>query len=204
MCGPSSGEVAVGQDQTNLLNQIMNENSTVFGESQGILSSLNSAFQPILAGGPNQTGFSQAEDTSLNTEATEQTAQNYTQAKKELQEDQAADGGGNDFVPSGVDASQKESLDALAAQTQSQQQQTILQNNYATGRQNFYTAAGGLQGVATSLNPTGTADAAVGAGSAASTTQNEISENSNSVWTSVLGALGGVAGAAATQAVKNP
>ena len=174
----------------------MNENSTVFGESQGILSSLNQAFAPILAQGPNQAGFSQAEDTSMNTEATEQTAQNFGKAKQELQEDQAAEGGGNDFVPSGAQDAQNESLAATGAATQSQEQQQILQENYATGRQNFMNAAGVLGTTASTLNPTGTADAAVSSGSAAATTANTIAAQGNSIWSSVLGALGGVAGAA--------
>ena len=174
----------------------MNENSTVFGESQGILSSLNQAFAPILAQGPNQAGFSKAEDTSMNTEATEQTAQNFGKAKQELQEDQAAEGGGNDFVPSGAQDAQNESLAATGAATQSQEQQQILQENYATGRQNFMNAAGVLGTTASTLNPTGTADAAVSSGSAAATTANTIAAQGNSIWSSVLGALGGVAGAA--------
>ena len=174
----------------------MNENSTVFGESQGILGNLNKTFAPILAAGPNQTGFSTAEDTSLNTEATEQTATNFALAKKAMQEGDAAAGGGDTFEPSGAEKVREGALDATGAAVQSQEQQQILQQNYATGRDNFYKAAGVLGDTANSLNPVGFADAAVNAGSAASKTESDISNSGNSIWSSVFGALGGIGGAA--------
>jgi hypothetical protein len=196
MCGPSAAQNTVQADQINLTNQIMSENSTVFGESQGILQTLNSTYAPILAQGPNQTGFSNAEDTSLNTEATDQTAENFSQAQRTLQENQDAQGGGNNFEPGGEEASEDESLAATAESSQSAEQSQILQANYTQGRQNFNTAAGVLGGVATTLNPVGTASTAVSSGAAAATTANTIAAQSNSIWTSVLGALGGVAGEA--------
>jgi hypothetical protein len=197
MCGPSAAQNTVQQNQIDLSNQVMAQNSTVYGESQSILNSLNSAFQPILAAGPNQTGFSDAESTSLNTQATEQTAQNFNQAKKEMQDNEAASGGGNNFIPSGSASSNEEALAATGAAAQSSEQQQILQQNYATGRQNFYQAAGELGNVASTLNPTGTTGNAISAGSSAASTANTIAAQGNSIWTSVLGALGGVAGAAA-------
>jgi hypothetical protein len=196
MCGPSAAQTTIQQDQINLLQNISNQNSTVFGESQGILNNLNKTFAPILAAGPNQPGFSQPELTSMNTQATEGTAGNYATAQKNLQENQDAEGGGNNFLPSGVNQTQRANLASAGAAEQSQQQQQIVQANYATGRQNFNNAAGVLGQTASTLNPTGTANAAVGAGSAAASTADTIQQQSTSAWTSVLGALGGVASAA--------
>lgn len=196
MCGPSASQTTVQADQIDLTNQVMQQNQQVYRESQGILQSLNSAFAPILAAGPNQTGFSQAEDTNLNTEATDQTAKNFSNAQRTLQENQAAQGGGNSFEPGGVQQSENESLAATAEGVQSNEQQQILQANYAQGRQNFNTAAGVLGNEASTLNPVGTATAATGAGSAAAKTANTIQEQSNSAWNAAIGALGSVAGAA--------
>lgn len=196
MCGPSADQTTVQDDQMDLARQVMAQNTTVFGESQGILNSLNAAYDPILKAGASQTGFTDAENTSLNTEATEQTASNFAMAKKAMQENGAAQGGGNTFIPSGGAKSNEEALDATGAQTQSQLQNTILQNNYTTGRANFNTAAGVLGGEASTLNPVGTAGVATGAGADAATTANTIAQQSQSAWTSVLGAIGGVAGAA--------
>jgi hypothetical protein len=196
MCGPSAAQNEVQADQLNLTNQVMSENSTVFGESQGLLQSLNSAFTPILQAGPNQAGFSQAEDTSLNTEATDQTAENFSQAQRTLQENNAAAGGGNTFEPNGVQSSENESLAATAETAQSSEQSQILQADYAQGQANFNTAAGELQQEASTLNPVGTANAATSASSAASNTANTIQSQSNSIWSGVMGALGGVASAA--------
>jgi hypothetical protein len=183
----------VQADQLALTNQVMAQNSSVFGESQGILNSLNAAYQPILDQGPNQKGFSDAENTSLNTEATEGTAQNYANAQKALNDDTAAEGGGNTFEPSGAAAVNRQALAATAAGSESSEQQQILQANYAQGRANFSNAAGVLGQTASTLNPVGTAGTAVNAGTAAA---NTIASQSNSVWTSVLGALGGIAGSA--------
>jgi hypothetical protein len=180
------------------------ENQQVYGESQGILDSLNSAFTPILEAGPNQPGFSQAEDTALNTEAEDSTATNYANAEKTLQENQAAEGGGNLFEPSGAAQSERAGVAEKAAGTLSGEQNQITQQNYATGRQNFMNAAGVLSGEQSTLNPNGTAEAATGASSAASSTANTIASQSNSVWTSVLGALGGIAGQAAGGLTKQP
>lgn len=198
MCGPSSAQIAVQGDQLQLTRQIMDENQNVFGESQGILNSLNQAFTPILQAGPNQPGFSQAESTALNTEAEDQTATNYAHAERALNENQAAEGGGNLFEPSGAAEGNRAALAEAAAGTLSGEQNQILQNNYATGRQNFMNAAGVLDSTARTLNPVGTADAATGASSAASSTASTIASQSNSIWTSVLGALGGIAGQAVT------
>jgi hypothetical protein len=196
MCGPSAAQTTVQQDQLDLTKQIMAQNSSTYSESQGILNSLNAVFQPILENGPNQTGFSQAEDTSLNTEATEQTARNYASAEKALNDNMVAAGGGNNFIPSGAAAANKQALAATAAGTLSGEQNTILQQNYATGRQNFMNAAGTLSNAASTLNPVGTADAATSASTAAGNTANTIAAQGNSVWTSVFGALGGIAGQA--------
>ena len=202
MCGPSAAQTTIENSQIDLANQIQAQNSTVFGESQGILNSLNAAFTPILEAGPNQTGFSDAENTSLNTEATESTAQNFANAQRQMQESGAAAGGGNTFAPSGVTAANKASLAATGAAALSGEQNQIQQANYATGRQNFMNAAGVLGGEASTLNPVGTANAATGADSSAASTANTIQQQSTSIWSSVLGALGGVAGQAVAPAIK--
>ena len=196
MCGPTSGQAQVQNSQIDFMNTLSSEYKNVFGQSQGILSSLTSAFQPILQAGINQRGFSDAERNSMNAQATEGTAVNYDQAKRALQENQAAQNGDSQLTP-GQDAQQQEELAATAAGTRSAQEQEITQADYATGRQNFMNASGTLGGVAAQLNPNGMAGAVTNSSEAAGNTANQIAQQGNSVWTSVMGALGGVAGMAA-------
>jgi len=196
MCGPSSAQNTVQSDQLDLTKQLMNENSQIYGQQSGILQTLNNTFAPILAQGPDQTGFGKNELTALNTQNTDTTAENFAQAQRTLNENRAAEGGGNTFEPSGAAASEDESLAATAEASKSANQNQITEANYAQGRQNFNTAARVLGTTASTLNPTGAANAATSSGSAASSTANTIAAQSNSVWSSVLGALGGVASTA--------
>lgn len=196
MCGPTAAQDGVQTSQINFMNQLMGENSAVFGQSQGILGQLNGMFSGILAKGVNQQGFSATEKQNMETQATEGTATNFQQAKQALQETEAARGGGNSYAPGGESNELQAELASARANSRSQQQQQIEQADYATGRSNFYNAAGVLGSTAAQLNPTSFANSATGAGSAASTTANEITQAQMSPWNTAIAALGGVASSA--------
>ncbi|MCU1305167.1 MAG: hypothetical protein JWQ87_5451 [Candidatus Sulfotelmatobacter sp.] len=195
MCGASSAQVGLQNSQIAFYNQLTSQYSTIFGQSQGILSALTKAFEPILAKGPNQEGFSAAEKTALESQATTGVGENYSKAQAALATQQGAEGGGNSFIPAGAQEQQKAQLAQSAAQLQSSEDLGITQANYAQGRQNYQFAAGELGGVAAQLNPTGFANSATGAGGAASTTANEVSQANNSWMQLVSGAIGSAAGA---------
>src|SRR5579884_3939285 len=103
MCGPTSAQTELQSEQADFYRQMTQEYTTVFGEDQGILSSLTKTFEPILEAGPNQKGFSDAERNDLNSQAIEGTAKNYAAADRALKEDQAAEGGGDTVAPTGTD-----------------------------------------------------------------------------------------------------
>lgn len=196
MCGPSAAQQGLQTSQLNFMTQLMSENSTVFGQSQGILGQLNGMFSGILAKGPNQQGMSATEKQVLETQANEGTATNYQQAKQALQETEAARGGGNSYAPGGESNELQAELASAGANSRSQQQQQIEQADYSLGRQNFYNAAGVLGSTAAQLNPTGFANSATGAGSAAGTTANQITQAQMSPWNTAISALGGIASSA--------
>jgi len=197
MCGPTAAQTNLQSEQADFYQEMTQEYSTVFGEDQGVLSELTKTFEPILAAGPSQEGFSAAEKNNLDSEAIQGTATNYAAAEKALREDQAAEGGGNTFSVAGQDTEQRGELASQAANQESSEEEQITQADYAQGQQNFDTAASALTGVASELNPAGFAGATTGAGSAAGTTADQIAQEQDSEWTPVLSALGGVAGAAA-------
>jgi hypothetical protein len=196
MCGSTGQQTQISDAQQQMYTTLTNAYNTTFGQDQAITSALTAQFQPILAAGPSQTGFSPGESTTLNTTAAENIAQNYAAAQKATAQALAARGGGNTLLPSSVSANLLAQNTNLAAQQRSQAQNTIQQANYAQGYQNWQQAANVLGSTASLINPLGYASSATGAGTAAATTANQIASQQNSVWNAAIGALGGVAGAA--------
>jgi hypothetical protein len=169
----------------------MSNYNTEFAGQQQILGSLMSAFQPMLAAGPDQQGFGPQERAALATQIGEGTAANYAKASQALNTQLGARGGGNEFLPTGARAQIDEALAAQAAQTQSNQQLQMTAANYAQGRANFGAAAGALSNAAGLMNPTAAAGAASGAGVNAMNSANQIWQQGNEWVGAVGGALGG-------------
>jgi hypothetical protein len=204
MCGGASqqqNEISDAEQQfyTNLTQQY----STVFGQNQAITGALTSAFTPILAAGPSQTGFSPSETNALQTQNTENVATDYAQAQKATADILASRGGGNTFLPSSIDANILARNANLAAASRAAGQNQITQANYAQGNQNFLTAANVLGSTASLLNPTSYASAATNSGNAAANEANAITAQNTSLWNSVIGSLGSIAGQAAGGWAKN-
>lgn len=195
MCGASDQQKQIEASQQQFYDTLTSEYRTAFGESQGILNNLTASFEPILKAGINQEGFSAAELNNLNSQAVTGTGANYAKAADALAKAQAAGGGGNTYIPTGAKIQQQEELASSAAANESNIESNIVAENYATGRSNYLTAASGLGETAGLLNPTGMANAATGAGSAASTTANEITQANNS-WMQLVSAGLGAAGTA--------
>jgi len=170
--------------------------NTAFAQQQNITSALTSMFQPILAAGPTQAGYSQAQSDALNTAAGEKVATDYAQAQRATQNILASRGGGDTFLPDSISANITASTANDAARARAAAQNSITQANYAQGYQNWNTAASVLGSTAGLLNPNTYASTATGAGQAASSTAQAMAAQSNSIWNSAIGALGGITGAA--------
>lgn len=196
MCGPTGQQKQISQAQQDMYSTLNTNYGTAFGQQQGLLNALTSTFQPILQAGPFQAGYSPGQLTALNTSGSEKVAQNYAQAQQATARILAAQGGGNNLLPSSVNAN------LLAANTNqaAAQRAGILNQNtlasYQQGYQNWQNAAGVLGNVASTLNPNAYAGQATGAGQAAATTANQIAQASMSPWTAAIGALGSLGGAA--------
>lgn len=197
MCGATQAQTDLQTAQANFYNTMVQNYNQVYGEQQSVLNAVTTSLAPIIAAGINQEGFSAAEKTSLMTSATEGVARGYQQAQQALNAKQAAAGGtAATNIQSGATQQVSEELASEAVQTQASEEQQITQADYAQGRQNYLAAVQAEEGAAGLLNATGVSGAATSAGSAEGTTANQIAQANNSVWTSVIGALGGVAGAA--------
>src|SRR5580698_4300395 len=180
MCGPSAQQTQISDAQQNFYNTLTTEATQTYGEDQGILSQLTSAYEPILAKGPNQQGFSAGEVENLNAQATEGTAENYSAAAKAVNENLAAEGGGNNPLPTGAQTQLKEEVAQGAAQEQSQEESQITGANYAQGNEEFQQASNALLGTSGQYNPTGYIGGANQGGSAAASTANTIESEENS------------------------
>lgn len=198
MCGGSSDtQNQLNQQQIQFYQNLNSSYNTVYGENQAITGALTQAFTPILQAGPNQTGYNQAETTALNTSTAENIATNYAQAQKATAQVLAARGGGNDLLPSSIDANLlAQNVNQAAAQRATAQNQ-ITQASYDQGYKNWLTAANVLGSTAAQLSPTSYATATTSAGTSAANEANAINTANNSLWNAAIGSLSSVAGKAA-------
>ena len=195
--GASSQQTDLANSQQNFYNTLSSDYSQQFANQNAILSTLQSSLNPIVQAGPNQFGFSTAETNNLNAQALQGTGQQYNNASKALGAQQAAQGGGNAYLPTGAQSAQQAGLAAGAANQASNQLLGIQQAGYQQGHNNYEAAIGQLGGVAGMYNPTGYAGSANQAGGVANSEANEVTQlnNAASPWNLVGGILGGAAGA---------
>ncbi len=195
--GASAQQTQLADSQQNFYNTLSSNYAQQFQNQNAILGALNKSLSPIIQAGPNQFGFSKAETNNLNSQALQGTGQQYSNAAKSLGEQQAAQGGGNSYLPTGAQAQQQAGLAAGAANQASNQLMGVQQAGYQQGYNQYQSAVGQLGGVAGMYNPEGYAGQATGAGSAAASTANQVAQLNNeaSPWNLVGGILGGAAGA---------
>lgn len=197
MCGSNQQQKDITDEQATFYKTLTDQYNTIFGQNQAITGALTSAFQPILAAGPSQTGFAPTQETAMRTQATENAATDYAQAQKATGQILAARGGGNTLLPSSVDANLiAQNANAAAAQ-RANAQNLITQQNYAQGYQNWQSAANVLGSTAGLLNPTGYSAQATGAGGQASQSATALAASSFAPWGAAIGGLSSIAGAAA-------
>lgn len=195
--GASSQQQQISDAQQNFYNTLSANYNQQFASQNAILKTLQNSLNPIVQAGPNQFGFSNAEVNNLNSQALQGTGQQYRNAARSLGEQQAAQGGGNSYLPTGAQAQQQAALAASGANQASNQLLDIQQKGYDIGRSQYNAAISQLGGVAGQYNPTGYAGEATGAGTAAANEANQVAQLNNeaSPWNLVGGILGGAAGA---------
>ena len=115
--GASAGQTQLANEQSDLYNTFSQHYGTDWSQEQGFQAQLDAAWNPILAGGAYQYGFSIPEDQLLQSQIQTQGAQQTTNTinAEELRQQQAT--GSASAGPSGGN----EALEAMAAQQQAQQ-----------------------------------------------------------------------------------
>jgi hypothetical protein len=195
----SSAETNLANEQASFYKTLTSDYGEQFANQSAILSSITSAFKPILDAGIGQYGFTPQEDTSMRTQASDAIATNTANAQTALNENLAARGGGNTAAPSGATGQLEASLLSSEATNQANASNQITQAGYNTGRQNFLSAEGALTGAAGMYNPLGFAGATTGAGSSAFNMADTVNKE-NTAWEGALtGALTGMGTAVINQ-----
>jgi hypothetical protein len=196
MCGSTPQQSQIETQQQQFMSEAMQQQETSWSQDQDILAQMRAVYQPIFAAGPSQEGFSPEEKANLNTQVTDQTAQNYGQAAQAVGEQLAAQGGGNIAIPSGATATIKGQLASSAASQEASERLGITQGSYEQGYQNWLNAAQGMTNAAKMTDPVGFSGAATSAGGAAASTANQIATQQNSWINAAIGAAGNIGGMA--------
>jgi hypothetical protein len=193
--GASSQQTDLANSQQNFYNILSADYNQQFANQYAILKTLSKSLSPTVQAGPDQFGFSKAETNNLDSQALQGTGQQYRNAAKSLGEAQAAQGGGNAFLPTGARAQQQASLAAQGANQASNQLMNIQQEGYNQGHAQYNAAIGQLGSVAGMYNPNEYAGSANQAFTGASNEANTVAQLNNeaSPWNLVGGILGGAA-----------
>ena len=189
MCGPSKSQQNIAAQQASLSSTMMANYNANYAAQKGILDSLNSQLTPIAAAGPDQQGFGQEELAALNTQAGEGVAANYSKASQALNEQMAAQGGGNEFLPNGARNIQKETLASQAAAQSANEGLAITRANYAQGRQNWQSATSGLNALAEGYAPNQVGGLASSTGNSAFGEATEVNKEKGQLAATLGGAL---------------
>lgn len=195
MClgGASGADKALAKDQKQFADALQLQQGTEFAGEQADLNAISAAWSPIISAGPNQYGFSTAEDQQLreNIVNAGATATTNTENAALLREQQASGGAG--AGPSGGTAALNAEIAATGAQSTATALGQEKELGYETGRSEFNTAQAGEAEVAKIENPVGGASAASGAAEQANKSQNLVdTANANSLGAKLLG--GAIAG----------
>ena len=182
MCGASSSEKNISQEQQQNFQTMAGEASTVFGNSSQIFNDLTSSFAPVVAAGPGQSGYTPAELAGLRSQAITNSGSQYRNAAQAAGERSAAAGGGNALLPSGTEAAVQGNIAEAGAANTANQLTGINIQNAEVGRQNWLNAAGVLAGAPNVFNPaTSFAGATTNAGNSAMSGANTV-QQANRQW----------------------
>jgi hypothetical protein len=191
-CGPSS-EMEQQASGANAWTQLLAGNySQRYGQQSQVLGNLQSMLTPISMAGPDQ-GIGAPELTALNTQVGQQSGENYAKAAQTLNMQQASRGGGNEYLPTGAAAAQKEQLASASANDLGNKQFQVSQYSQDVGRQNWTAANAGLQQLGQQYSPNASMTGATSAGDQAFSDANQIQTMKNQEQGAIAGMITGAA-----------
>ena len=144
-CGATSGQKqALASDQA-FQSTLTSAYGTEFADNMGLMKNLTSNLGQIVAAGPGQQGYTPTELASMNAQAINAAAAGNIKLQTAIGEAGARAGGGAPGVESGVQQAERAAAATGVDTALSNQEANITQQNYATGRQNYWEAVKGQE-----------------------------------------------------------
>lgn len=203
MCGASSDQTNIQQEQIQFMQQAQVEAAQAYSKNQALLDQITNAYTPILQAGPHQEGFDSEQKNALNAQAVEGTAENYAGAARAVNEQDSAEGGGDISMSTGAQEEMRQRVALATAGQESQEESQIQQADYATGAGLFRDATSAVATAAGQMDPNAYNRSFTDASTAAESTANQIASQNNSWINAAIGAAGAIGGAVVSQNPKN-
>lgn len=199
MCGPSSQEISLQRDSANFSSMLQQNYGTLFGKQLDVLNSINKSLSPVLSAGPNQRGFSSAERAALDTAAINNAGAANRAAQQAARTYGAGQGGGaTSGVTSGIDKQIQSAIASQSAEALGSQENKIEQADFATGRENYWRAQGGMDQLAAGYSPNAAASGAINENQASFGQADTIHQQDMEASQMIAGGLTSLAGSALT------
>jgi hypothetical protein len=190
MCFTSAGLTATGAQQSAAYNTAVAQAQTEFGATNTEFNDLMNTLNPVVKAGPNQMGYSAPVESAINANSINTTAAAYKNASAAVKSSEAAVGGGNVALPTGVNLGTEEALAEAGAQQESSELNSNLINNAKVGNQNWEFASKSAEAAPEMFGAANQAtQSATQAGQASASTQNAITQDQNSWQQLAIGAL---------------
>jgi hypothetical protein len=186
MCGPSDKLKAINTTIQDFSKQVTAEAGQIFGAANTVFNNIMNATQSIVAGGASQQGESAAElnaQTAANVQSTAGMARNL---KGAAASSVAAIGGGNSANPAGLSQEVVQGAETSAAAQEASTQNKIVQNDWALGRQNFFSALGAEEAAPGVYNAANAANQVAGAEQKVAETSQQNIDTQGNWWKSLL------------------
>lgn len=184
--------------QMNFYNTLTSNYNTDFGQFEGAEKNLMSKLDPIVNAGPGQYGYDKTQDAAIRGAAIEADAAAAHNAQQAVNQQITASNGGAALMPTGAQDQLREEGDVAAAQKLSSDMNTVTQQGYQQGAQNYRDALSAEENTVGMMNPNAFAGAATSGGNSSTSAVNAATNAAaaSDSWMSMVGgALGGATGA---------
>lgn len=196
MCGPSSNLKAINNKIQDFSDSVTSEAKTVFGDASDVFNNLKGSLQKIVNAGVDQQGFSAAEKSARDAEIINSGSTMARNLRGAAASGVASIGGGNTVAPAG--STQQTILDAntKAAQETAEGLNKNTQENFATGRENYFNAVGAEEKLPDVFNPVTSFNKSAQEGEDQAQKSQQSIDTANNWWQPLItGAVGSAVGA---------
>jgi hypothetical protein len=199
-CGPTSGQTDALQADQNFQKLLTQDYSQIFGQNQALFKNLTTNLGLITSAGVGQQGFSAPELATKNSQAINAASASNQKLQTAIGENAALHGNADPGVESGIVQAEKAQAATAVDTNLNNNLADITQQNYATGRQNYWQATGATEAAPGAFeNPSNAAGGTVvGANQETGTEANSVA--SSSIGNELLGLTEGLGSDAATAA----